>query len=143
MLVDLKKHIVRVHGSSDLNNSGIASSFITNSLVPGKFIPLMKNGNLGGAIKSSLIAIDAKLKYQQQISTTFASQKIDPVMLTNPNHNSSVAKIESTSNGCRLSSSDIKVRIKSTGNFYYPDLMVSCELFAPKATFKEHPCFMF
>ncbi len=45
--------------------------------------------------------------------------------------------------GCRLSSSDMKVRIKSTGNFYYPDLMVSCELFAPKATFKEHPCFIF
>ncbi|HEY9788101.1 MAG TPA: Uma2 family endonuclease [Candidatus Obscuribacterales bacterium] len=41
---------------------------------------------------------------------------------------------------CRIFSSSMKVLIEATGNFYYPDLMVSCEPYSPKSVFKRAPC---
>ncbi len=41
--------------------------------------------------------------------------------------------------GCRVFSSDMKLRVTATGSFYYPDLMVSCEAYSPKAIFNESP----
>jgi Uma2 family endonuclease len=40
---------------------------------------------------------------------------------------------------CRVSSNDLKLRIDSANCFYYPDLMVTCEKFEPKAHFKIAP----
>jgi Uma2 family endonuclease len=45
--------------------------------------------------------------------------------------------------GCRVFSSDMKLRVEATGSFYYPDLMVSCEAYAAKAVFKESPSLIF
>lgn len=42
--------------------------------------------------------------------------------------------------GCRLFSSDMKVKVKSVESYYYPDLMVSCEPYSAKSVYKEAPC---
>lgn len=42
--------------------------------------------------------------------------------------------------GCDLFTSDMKLKIKSLGVFYYPDLMVSCRNADQKAVFIEAPC---
>ena len=78
MVVDLKGHKVRIIGSPTLNAEGITSDYITNDLVPKTFIPYMKAGDLGSAIKLSLGGVNNRLvsseKFQasgeNQIATT-------------------------------------------------------------------------
>jgi len=42
--------------------------------------------------------------------------------------------------GCRILSSDMKVRVESTNCFYFPDLMISCESFSAKGVYITEPC---
>jgi Uma2 family endonuclease len=42
--------------------------------------------------------------------------------------------------GCRILSSDMKVKVESTNSFYYPDLTISCENFSAKGVFISSPC---
>lgn len=42
--------------------------------------------------------------------------------------------------GCRIFTSSMKLLIKASGNFYYPDVMISCEPYAAKSVYKEAPC---
>lgn len=42
---------------------------------------------------------------------------------------------------CRLFANDMKVKIESTGTFYYPDLMISCgEAFTAGSVYSSSPC---
>lgn len=41
--------------------------------------------------------------------------------------------------GCRIFSSDMKVRVESTSSFYYPDLTLSFESFLPKSSYITAP----
>jgi Uma2 family endonuclease len=41
--------------------------------------------------------------------------------------------------GCRAYASDMKVKIESSNSFYYPDILVTCEPFSPKAVFTTAP----
>lgn len=40
---------------------------------------------------------------------------------------------------CRVFASEMKVRIEATNSFYYPDVMVSCEPYAARDTYKKEP----
>jgi uncharacterized membrane protein YgcG len=60
VVVDLKGHKVRMHGSPELANEGISSSYINNILVPNQFVPSMKKGDLAGAIRLTLTAVNSK-----------------------------------------------------------------------------------
>ncbi|HEY9719496.1 MAG TPA: Uma2 family endonuclease [Trichormus sp.] len=44
---------------------------------------------------------------------------------------------------CRVLSCGMKLRIAASGNFYYPDLMVSCEPYSATSLFKTAPCLIF
>ena len=44
--------------------------------------------------------------------------------------------------GCRAYISDMKVQIKTTNCFYYPDVMVTCESFDPKSFYNTAPVFI-
>jgi Uma2 family endonuclease len=54
-----------------------------------------------------------------------------------------LAKLQLKQSDCRVFSSGMKLRIDSTGNFYYPDLMVSCESYSPESLFNRAPCLVF
>ncbi len=41
--------------------------------------------------------------------------------------------------GCRVYISDVKVHVKVTNSFYYPDVMVSCEPYDHRTAFVEQP----
>ena len=41
--------------------------------------------------------------------------------------------------GCISFVADMKVKVEALGNFYYPDLMVSCEKGNPKSVFLTAP----
>jgi Uma2 family endonuclease len=41
--------------------------------------------------------------------------------------------------GCRAYANDMKVKIESINSFYYPDILVTCEPFSPKAIFTTAP----
>jgi Uma2 family endonuclease len=41
--------------------------------------------------------------------------------------------------GCRAFINDMKVHVKAANSFYYPDIMVTCEVFEAKSVFKASP----
>lgn len=43
---------------------------------------------------------------------------------------------------CEIHMNDMKLRIESANSYYYPDIIVSCEPFDPKAVFIENPIFL-
>ena len=45
-----------------------------------------------------------------------------------------------TDAGCHIYISDMKVWIQASESFYYPDIMISCEPFEPRAQHKSAPC---
>lgn len=63
LVVDLKGHKVRAHGSPELNKTGVTSDYITNSLIPHEFLPYMRKGDLATAIRLTMLDVD---KVQRQ-----------------------------------------------------------------------------
>ncbi len=48
-----------------------------------------------------------------------------------------------STSGCRIFSSDMKLKIARSGCFYYPDLMVVCEVAEGDSPYwKQHPCLL-
>lgn len=45
--------------------------------------------------------------------------------------------------GCRAYIADMKAKIEKTGDFYYPDVMATCEKFSAKSVFKSQPFLIF
>lgn len=45
--------------------------------------------------------------------------------------------------GCRAYISDMKAKIEQTEDFYYPDVMATCEKFSAKSVFKSQPFLIF
>jgi Uma2 family endonuclease len=44
--------------------------------------------------------------------------------------------------GCRVMAADMRVKVEALGNYYYPDVVVTCER-NPKAVFLTAPCLIF
>jgi uncharacterized membrane protein YgcG len=72
LVVDLKGHKVRAHGSPELNQAGVTSDYITNSLIPQQFVPYMRKGDLATAIRLTMLDVD---KVQRQGSERSAAER--------------------------------------------------------------------
>jgi uncharacterized membrane protein YgcG len=65
IVVYLKGYQVRAHGSPAINQAGVTSEYISNSLIPQQFIPYMKQSDLSTAIRLTLLDANRVLSQSQ------------------------------------------------------------------------------
>lgn len=52
-------------------------------------------------------------------------------------------KVKLRNSGCKIYVSDVKVHVKSSNSFYYPDVVVECETSSKNEVFTETPVLIF
>lgn len=100
LVVDLKGHHVRGLSGEELQAAGVDSSYIS-ILIKDQFIPLMKKGDLSGAIQKTLSGVSEKVQEasstassanDRSSATQLSSGTASPVMpVDNPTHTTQIS----------------------------------------------------